>query len=201
MFRAFQQMRSWRKYEIQRPQPGVLTYRQGGTEYRFPIFDENGEVVFVAFPTSKRIFLFFLTGGWTGVPRYFSTEECKQITQRVEDHFRKEGRNVRVVRYPDPDARFSFHSELLENKEKASELLNDAGIVWFSHYSSIDLLHEEFGLEVCGITDESTLEPIADALRSGFPHWHCSRFCCKDAGRESGWKFIIHMFPGGCGCG
>jgi hypothetical protein len=60
-----------RKCEIQCTQPGVLTYRQGGTEFRFPVYEEDGETVFVAWPTSKRIFLYFAFGGWTLVPKEF----------------------------------------------------------------------------------------------------------------------------------
>jgi hypothetical protein len=195
-------MKSERKYEIQRPEPGVLAHRQGGTEFRFPVYEEDGEIVFVAWPTSQRIFLWFSSGGWTRVPRQFSEPDRERITAHVVEHFRREGARVRVVgRTETGEQGLQFHPELFECKGKASELLDAAGLVWFSDYSSIDLLHEEFGLEVCGIHEESSVEPIAQAMRLGFPHWHYSHVCFKDCGREPGWKFALHMFPPRCGGG
>jgi hypothetical protein len=180
----------------------VLTYRQGGTEFRFPVYDEGGEVVFVPWPTIQRIFLYFLFGGWTLVPRQFSKRDCERITAHVIEHFRREGASVRVVDCTNTSERgLQFHPELFECKNRASEFLEAAGLVWFSDYSSIDLLHEEFGLEVCGILKESSVEPVAEAMRSGFPQWHYSHVCFKDTGGEAGWKFALHMFPRSCGGG
>jgi len=191
-----------RQYEIERPEPGVLTHRQGGTEFRFPVYEEDGEVVFVAWPTSQRIFLFFLFGGWTRVPKQFSKRDRERITAHVVEHFQREGARVRVLTRTETEERgLQFHPELFECKGRASEILDGAGFAWFSDYSSIDLLHEEFGLEVCGIQEESNVEPIAQAMRAGFPHWHYSHVCRKDCGRELGWKFALHMFPRSSGGG
>jgi hypothetical protein len=191
-----------RKYEIQNTEPGVLTYRQGGTEFRFPVYKEDGETVFVAWPTSKRIFLYFAFGGWTLVPKEFSKRDHDRITAHVVQHFRKEGARVRVLERPENDEKgLQFHPQLFECKGTASELLDAAGFAWFSDYSAIDLLHEEFGLEVCGIQEDSNVEPIARAMRDGFPHWHYSHVCFKDGERDPGWKFALHMFPRGCGGG
>src|SRR5438045_47318 len=82
LFQTFLMSRE-RKYEIQNTEPGVLTYRQGGTEFRFPLYKENGETVFVAWPTSKRIFLYFAFGGWTLVPKEFSESDHDRITEHV----------------------------------------------------------------------------------------------------------------------
>jgi hypothetical protein len=194
-------MKRKQRYQIERPEAGVLTYRTGGTEYRFPIYDEDGEVVFVAWPTRQRIFLYFLFGGWTRVPRQFSATDRERITAHVVEHFRREGARVRVMTRTPSGEGTQFHPELFESKTKASEELDSAGVVWFSDYSSIDLLHEEFGLEVCGIHEESSVEHIARAMQTAFPHWHYSRVCHKDYGREPGWKFEIHMFPRRCGGG
>lgn len=191
-----------RKYEIERPKPGILTYREGGTEFRFPVYDEDGEVVFVAWPTSQRIFLYFLRGGWTRVPDQFSKDDRERITAHVVEHFRRDGCRVRVLARTDTDEEgLQFHPELFECKGRASEILDTVGIAWFSDYGSIDLLHEEFGLEICGIHEESSVELIAKAMRTGFPHWHYNHVCHKDYGREPGWKFALHMFPRRCGGG
>jgi hypothetical protein len=90
---------------------------------------------------------------------------------------------------------------ILKGKVSRSGLLERAGFTWMSHYSSIDLLHEEYGLEVCGIHEEAHVKPIANALIEGFPQWHFRDSCFKDYGREPGWKFMIHMFPPSCSDG
>jgi len=193
--------REW-KYEIECTQPGVLTYRQGGTEFRFPVYEEEGETVFVAWPTSKRIFLYFAFGGWTLVPKEFSRRDHDRITAQVVQHYRRQGVRVRVLERPGKEEKgLQFHPQLFECKGRASELLDAAGFTWLSDYASIDLLHEEFGLEVCGIQKDSSVEPIARAMRDGFPAWHYSHVCFKDCEREPGWKFALHMFPRGCGDG
>src|SRR5690242_14872481 len=108
-------MKKRRKYEIERPEPGVLTYREGGTEFRFPVYDEDGEVVFVAWPTSQRILLFFLFRGWLRVPRLFSKDDRERITLHVVEHFRGKGFRVRVLTPTDTDEPgLQFHPELFE---------------------------------------------------------------------------------------
>jgi hypothetical protein len=71
------------KYQIARPGPGLLTYREGYKEYTFPIFEEEGETVFVVWPTRQRLFLFFLRGGWTWVPKVFSKSDYRRVMPRV----------------------------------------------------------------------------------------------------------------------
>jgi hypothetical protein len=88
-----------------------------------------------------------------------------------------------------------------ERQSKKSNILAEAGLELFSDYGSIDLLHEEYGLEVCGIQQEAKVDPIVEVMRKGFPHWHYYGLCHKDCGREPGWKFAIHMFPRPCGGG
>ncbi len=190
------------KFEVQRPAPGIITYREGNKEHQFPVFEQDGETVFVEWPTRQRIFLALVTWGWTRIAKEFSKSDRERITPRVVEHLRKEGRPVRVMA-PSPagEAGLEFHPELFECRSRASEILAEAGFDWFSHYGSIDLLHEEYGLEVCGIQEESNVELIINAMHSAFPHWHYYGLCRKDCGREPGWKFAIHMFPRGCGGG
>ena len=38
------------KFEIERPAPGI-TYREGYKQHQFPIFEQDGETVFVECPT------------------------------------------------------------------------------------------------------------------------------------------------------
>ena len=44
-----------------------------------------------------------------------------------------------------------FHPELFEHKARALEHLEDAGFIWLSDFTTIDLLHQDYGIEVCGI--------------------------------------------------
>jgi len=60
------------RYQIERPAPGVIAYREGCKEHQFPVFEQDGETVFVEWPTRQRIFLALVTWGWTRVPKEFS---------------------------------------------------------------------------------------------------------------------------------
>jgi len=51
------------KFEIERPAPGIITYREGYKEHQFPICEQDRETVFVEWPTRQRIYLFFFAGG------------------------------------------------------------------------------------------------------------------------------------------
>ena len=190
------------KYEIERPAAGVITYREGYKEHQFPIFEQDGETVFVEWPTRQRIYLFFSAGGWTRVPKDFSKADRERITPRVVEHLREQGKPVRVMAPSSEDqSGFEFRPELFECRSRASELLADAGLEWSTDYGAIDLLHEEYGLEVCGIQQEAKVDAIVEIMQKGFPHWHYCGLCRKDCGREPGWRFAIHMLPRRCGGG
>lgn len=184
------------RYQIEQPAAGIIAYREGCKEHQFPVFEQDGETVFVEWPTRQRILLALVTWGWTRVPREFSKADRERITPRVVEHLRREGKPVRVMApSSNGDAGLEFRPELFECRSRASELLTEAGLEWFSDYGSIDLLHEEYGLEVGGIQQEAKVDPIVEVMRKGFPHWHYYGLCRKDCGREPGWKFAIHMFP------
>jgi hypothetical protein len=185
-----------RRFQIERPEPGVLSYREGGTEYRFPVYEQDGEIVYVAWPTSQSIFLFFLSGGWRRVPRQFSDADRERITRRVIQHFCREGRHVRVLSCPSSDEQtLQFHPDLFECRDRAFEILDEAGLVYLSDYCSIDLLHDTYGLEICGITVEAKVEPALEAMKAGFPQWHYKKFCFLRGGHDAGWRFALQMFP------
>jgi hypothetical protein len=189
------------RYQIERPAPGVIAYREGNKEHLFPVFEQDGETIFVEWPTRQRIFLALVTWAWTRIPKEFSKADRERITPRVVEHLRNEGTPVRVMAPSSGDeAGLEFRPELFECRSRAIEVLEAAGIVWLSDYSSVDLLHEEYGLEVCGIAQESSVDRVAEAMRTGFPHWHYRGLCHKEGGRDPGWRFGIHMFPR-CGGG
>src|SRR5438034_742054 len=49
------------KFEIERPAPGIITCWEGYKEHQFPIFEQDGETVFVEWPT-RSAFTFLLCG-------------------------------------------------------------------------------------------------------------------------------------------
>jgi hypothetical protein len=183
--------RKW-NYSVENPGKGRLVYREGNLEYTFPIYDENGTIVLVAMPSSQRIHFFF---NWYGHLKEFSTAERDRILPRIKEHFRFCGSEVRVFSREDGvSGSFEFHPELFEYRDRASGLLEEAGYAWFSDYGAIDLLHEEYGLEITGIQAEKDIKPVLAILQSGFPHWHHHKICPNDFGRESGWTLEISMF-------
>jgi hypothetical protein len=91
---------------------------------------------------------------------------------------------------------FAFHPELFELRERVLEALADAGYEWMSHYGSVDLAHDVYGLEVCGIPDEDDVAPITQLLRKLFPDWRHERCYYKESfTREPGWKIMISRDP------
>ena len=95
-----------------------------------------------------------------------------------------------------PDTGLRFAPELFECRSEAQALLAEADILWLSHYSSVDPLHDLYGLEVCGIRDEQIAERIHELLRERFPAWGPSRCYYKDWGtRDVGWMVQIHREP------
>lgn len=187
------------RFHVTLEAPGRLIYREGNSELTFPAYESNREWILVDQPTLKRFRLFF---NWHKVPFRFSDEERDRIIPRLLAYLRSDRQRARVFDRFDEDARsFSFYPELFDQRADATEVLEDVGIEWLSDYTSIDLLHEEYGLEVCGIQQEDDLDAIADAMREAFPHWHHCRVCYKEGERDPGWKFAIHMFRRDCGSG
>jgi hypothetical protein len=90
---------------------------------------------------------------------------------------------------------FSFRQELFEEKARAQEVLSNASFNWFEDYQSVDLLHEEYGLEVCGIRDEETALGIKEVMERTFVKWWNSAYYYKDYGADVGWKVIIQQKP------
>ncbi len=87
---------------------------------------------------------------------------------------------------------FRFSPELFEIRADVMESLEQAGYQWLSHYSSVDCLHDLYGIEVCGIHQKGDSVAIEDILRQIFPKWNVGCLCYKDYGRETGWKARVY---------
>jgi hypothetical protein len=183
--------RNWH-YSVKSPGAGRLVYREANREYTFPIYEEDGAMVLVGTPSSQRTHLFF---NWYPNHRDFPDAARRRILPRIAAHLRAEGLSVRIFeRETDAAASFEFYPELFEDRNRALELLEEAGYAWFSDFSSIDPIHEDYGLEISGVKEED-VKPIMDALERGFPQWHHHKYSLHDCGREPGWSVILCMFP------
>jgi hypothetical protein len=183
--------RKWH-YSVENPGAGRLLYREGNREYTFPLYQEKGALVLVGVPSAQRIHFFF---NWYAHHQEFSAAARDRILPRIEKHLRATGARVRVFERGRSDENFEFYPELFEERGRAAELLEEAGYTWFKDYCAIDLLHGEYGLEICGIQNEEDVRVIAAALRGGFPHWHHQSVCLHEPGREPGWTVALCMFP------
>lgn len=87
---------------------------------------------------------------------------------------------------------FRFDPELFSYREQALNALNDLGYEWFTHFTAIDLLHDVYGLEVCGITEKTDALKIKSILRRTLTGWRYSWIGYNDGERDRGWKVVIH---------
>ena len=87
---------------------------------------------------------------------------------------------------------FAFHPELFEHRTLAFERLAANGYNWFEHFSSVDLLHDLFGLEVCGINHREDAQIILCVLEETFSDWPYRDVRYHRYERDRGWKAIIH---------
>ena len=67
---------------------------------------------------------------------------------------------------------FRFSPELFEYRNDVLSALLDAGYEWLSHFSSVDPLHDLYGIEVCGILEKDDAVDILQLLMRMFPAWH-----------------------------
>ena len=90
---------------------------------------------------------------------------------------------------------FAFHPELFEHRSLALETLAAHDFNWLEHFSSVDLLHDLFGLEVCAISSKHDAEHIHSILADLFSEWGYSDVYYHSDGADLGWKTIIHRDP------
>ena len=69
-------------------------------------------------------------------------------------------------------AAFRFYPELFEHRAAVIDALSERGLAWFGDYNSVDLMHDEFGIEVTGIRDKVDAEAIQSILAGMYPGWY-----------------------------
>ncbi len=90
---------------------------------------------------------------------------------------------------------FRFEPELFVYRPDVVNALGEAGFEWLVDFTAVDVLHDLFGLEVCGIAKEADAQRIEKLLRQMFPAWKFWYHVYYDGEREPGWKVVIHRDP------
>ncbi len=75
------------------------------------------------------------------------------------------------------------------------ETLAAQGYKWFTHFSSVDLPHDMFCLEVCAIHEESDAKVIMAILEETFPDLNYTDIYYYKYQRDRGWKAMIFKNP------
>jgi len=88
---------------------------------------------------------------------------------------------------------FDFHPDLFEHRNDAMDALAAAGLEWMTDFSSVDVVHDLYGLEVCGIPTREGAQQVQAVLKGVFSDWPHSHVYLKEWGsREAGWKVVMH---------
>ena len=86
---------------------------------------------------------------------------------------------------------FAWHPELFEHRARLLQALAAAGLVFGQDFSSVDLLHDEFGLEVCGIAFEKTALFIVNrVMPAAVPDLSVRFHFIRDRRQEHGWTAV-----------
>jgi hypothetical protein len=90
---------------------------------------------------------------------------------------------------------FRFAPELFEVRNAVIAELRERGFEWLTHYSAVDVMHDVYGIEVCGIHKEDDASNILAVLRQMFPSWSTCRTYHTDHGRDQGYWVTIQRDP------
>jgi hypothetical protein len=89
---------------------------------------------------------------------------------------------------------FAFYPDLFQVRTDAMEALAAAGLEWMSDFASVDVLHDLYGLEVCGVQTEDHAKQVLGLLQGRFA-WRHGHVILKGWGRDAGWKAVVHRDP------
>jgi hypothetical protein len=64
---------------------------------------------------------------------------------------------------------FQFHPELLETCTNVRRVLDGNDIVWFRDFASVDAIHDDYGVEVCGIKNPTVAGRVLTILTQLLP--------------------------------
>lgn len=86
-----------------------------------------------------------------------------------------------------PQCRFTFASELIGFRGELIGSLSNSGFEVGVDYSSIDILHDVYGFEVCGIQCPENAMQITRELMRLFPGWTPGWLHAPDTASQQGW--------------
>jgi hypothetical protein len=119
----------------------------------------------------------------------FATFALRHRTERYEQELNK---LLQVYESQDEADALRFAPELLELRAKVIEQLAEDGVLWLSHYSSVDMLHDVYGVEVCGIKDKDCAKAVYASLVRQLPEFMFRKTCYKDDGRDPSFVVSLH---------
>ncbi len=118
-------------------------------------------------------------------------------TNNVRAIFRITGldRVMRISRPSEGHSAIRFSPELFDDRNRVLEALNESGFSWLGEFSSVEPLHDIYGIEVRGISDRNDANQIQELLEHMYPDWHraCPQY--RSDGREPGWRVKVHRDP------
>lgn len=100
----------------------------------------------------------------TSLDRLFSIVDYQEDAEDDDEGLQAFG----CRRQGDP---FRFAPELFQARSDVIMQLSSQGFDWLSHYSSVDLLHDSYGIEVGGIHRQEDASAILKILIGMFPDW------------------------------
>ena len=89
-----------------------------------------------------------------------------------------------------PPASFDVSPELFEFRAEVLAALQEKGYSWMVDFTSVEPLHNVFGIEVRGIKSEAEAMAIQRLMLSMYPTWSGMCLWYRD-GREPGWRAAI----------
>ena len=85
---------------------------------------------------------------------------------------------------------FRFEPALFEHRDAALQALSRGGYQWFVDFESIDVVHETYGIEICGIASEAKARQMLAIISRLFPAWRFA-FLDNDEFEESDQNWMV----------
>ena len=91
---------------------------------------------------------------------------------------------------------FRFEPALFGHRDHVLQALSRGGYQWFSDFKTIGVLHETYGIEVCGISSEAKARQMLAVLSRTFPTWRFA-FVENNEFEDStqSWMACLHRDP------
>ena len=97
----------------------------------------------------------------------------RNVSHNVREIFKITGlhRVLRIDRPDEGNSPLRFSPELFEDRNRVLKALDEAGFTWLVDFSSVELLHDVYGIEVRGICDKSNANSMQELIEHLYPDW------------------------------